>query len=123
MLRIGRGPWVLVIDEASTTLTQGPAACILIGKQPGSAGLESTMGKPVEQVAYPERGTYALGAFVRGRRRANGISLRALAELAGVGLRFLSELERGKQTLRLDRVDAVLAVFGKQVGVVDRGRG
>lgn len=47
---------------------------------------------------------------------------RELAELAGVGIRFLSELERGKETVRLDAVNAVLAVFGKQAGVVDRAR-
>ena len=35
---------------------------------------------------------------------------------------FLSELERGKATVRLDAVNRVLAVFGKQVGVVDAPR-
>jgi transcriptional regulator with XRE-family HTH domain len=50
------------------------------------------------------------------------MSLRELAELAGVGVRFLMELEHGKRTLRLDRVNAVLAVLGKRVGVVDLER-
>jgi transcriptional regulator with XRE-family HTH domain len=50
------------------------------------------------------------------------MSQRELAELAGVGPRFLMELEHGKPTLRLDRVAAVLAVFGKRIGVVDRER-
>jgi hypothetical protein len=40
-----------------------------------------------------------------------------LSELAGVGKRFVVELEGGKATLRLDKVDLVLAVFGKRVGV------
>jgi transcriptional regulator with XRE-family HTH domain len=70
----------------------------------------------------PDRDTSTLGVYVRTRRQANGLSLRALADLAGVGVRFLNELERGKRTLRLDRVDAVLAVFGKQLGAVDRER-
>ena len=45
-----------------------------------------------------------------------------LAELAGVGTRFVSDLERGKSTLRLDRANRVLAVFGKALGVTDKPR-
>ena len=37
---------------------------------------------------------------------------------AGVGLRFVHELEQGKKTLRLDKVNQVLALFGAEVGVV-----
>ncbi len=59
---------------------------------------------------------------MRVRRKANRMSQRDLAELAGVGMRFLSELERGKKTLRLDSVNAVLAVFGKALGIVDATR-
>jgi y4mF family transcriptional regulator len=68
----------------------------------------------------PDRESVA--AFVRRRRRANGLTQRELAELAGVGLRFVSELERGKPTLRVGKVDAVLRVFGKRLGVVDAPR-
>ena len=50
------------------------------------------------------------------------MSQRELAELAGVGVRFVSELERGKPTLRMDAVNSVLAVFGKRLGVVDAPR-
>jgi transcriptional regulator with XRE-family HTH domain len=50
------------------------------------------------------------------------MSQRALGELAGVGTRFVSELERGKPTLRLDAVNRVLAVFGKRLGIVDAPR-
>jgi hypothetical protein len=42
--------------------------------------------------------------------------------LAGVGVRFIGELERGKPTLRVDRVNAVLRVFGKALGLVDGAR-
>ena len=37
---------------------------------------------------------------------------------AGVGLRFVRELEQGKKTLRLDKVNQVLALFGAEVGGV-----
>lgn len=45
-----------------------------------------------------------------------------LAALAGVGLRFVVELEGGKPTLRMDAVNSVLRVFGKTLGVVDLSR-
>lgn len=63
-----------------------------------------------------------IGGYVRARRKANRLSQRELAELAGVGMRFLSELERGKKTLRMDSVNAVLAVFGRQLGAVEAPR-
>lgn len=66
--------------------------------------------------------TADVGSFILARRKANRLSQRELAELAGVGLRFLSELERGKKTLRMDSVNAVLAVFGRQLGVVEAPR-
>lgn len=62
--------------------------------------------------------SHSIGGFVRERRRANGLTQTQLGELAGVGVRFIVELERNKPTVRLDRVNAVLRVFGKQAGVV-----
>jgi y4mF family transcriptional regulator len=59
-----------------------------------------------------------IGGFVRDRRQAAAMTQRELGELAGVGTRFVSELERGKPTLRIDAVNKVLAVFGKRLGVV-----
>ena len=63
-----------------------------------------------------------MASFVRERRRAGGLTQPELAALAGVGLRFIVDLERGKRTLRMDTVNAVLGVFGKMVGVVDAPR-
>ncbi len=50
--------------------------------------------------------------FVKNRRRQLGLTQVDLAERAGVGLRFIRDLEQGKQTLRLDKVNQVLALFG-----------
>ena len=41
-----------------------------------------------------------------------------LSEKSGVGLRFVRELEQGKQTLRLDKVNQVLNLFNYEVGAV-----
>lgn len=60
-----------------------------------------------------------IGEFVRSRRKASNLTQRELGELAGVGTRFVSELERGKASVRLDVVNRVLAVFGKSLGIVN----
>ena len=67
-------------------------------------------------------GPQAIGKFVRERRRANGLTQQQLGELAGVGTRFVSELERGKATLRMDAVNRVLRVFGRMLGPVEAPR-
>ena len=59
-----------------------------------------------------------MGEFVRRRRKANGLTQRELAELAGVGVRVVGDIERDKPTLRMDAVNAVLAVFGRRLGAV-----
>lgn len=59
-----------------------------------------------------------LAAFVRAERRRAGLTQADLALRAGVGLRFLRELEQGKTTLRLDKVNQVLGLFNAQVGAV-----
>ena len=59
-----------------------------------------------------------LGNFVRDRRKANHLTQQELAELAEVGTRLVSEIERGKSTLRMDAVNKVLKVFGKTLGLV-----
>ena len=53
-----------------------------------------------------------IGISVRRARKAAGLRQDDLAGLAGVGTRFLVELEVGKPTMRLDKVLAVLAVLG-----------
>lgn len=60
--------------------------------------------------------------FVRERRRAARLTQAELAAKAGVGLRFIRDLEQGKQTLRMDTMNKVLLLFGKCVGSVDMPR-
>ncbi|WP_314306872.1 type II toxin-antitoxin system Y4mF family antitoxin [Capnocytophaga gingivalis] len=57
-------------------------------------------------------------SFVEVRRSNLRLTQPELAMRAGVGLRFVHELEQGKKTLRLDKVNQVLALFGAEVGVV-----
>lgn len=60
--------------------------------------------------------------FVREKRRAARLTQAELAAKAGVGLRFIRDLEQGKQTLRTDTLNKVLVLFGKCVGPVDMPR-
>lgn len=57
--------------------------------------------------------------FVKSKRKELRLTQKDLAQKAGVGLRFVRELEQGKATLRMDRVNMVLKLFGKQLGPVD----
>jgi y4mF family transcriptional regulator len=59
-----------------------------------------------------------LSIFVKTKRKAVKLTQTELAEKAGVGLRFVRELEQGKESLRLDKVNQVLKLFGYQVGPV-----
>jgi y4mF family transcriptional regulator len=58
--------------------------------------------------------------FVKEMRRQYGLTQRQLAEKAGVGLRFLRELESDKPTLRMDKVNMVLEMFSAELGVVQK---
>ncbi len=60
--------------------------------------------------------------FVKIKRRKAGLTQVELAAKAGVGLRFVRELEQGKQTLRVDTVDKVLKLFGARLGPVELPR-
>lgn len=59
-----------------------------------------------------------LSAFVRQQRKLAHLTQPQLADIAGVGLRFVRDLEQGKATLRLDKVEQVLRVFGHRLGPV-----
>ena len=59
-----------------------------------------------------------ISTFVKERRKMFNLTQVDLAEKSGVGLRFIRELEQGKPTLRLDKVNQVLALFGHELGAV-----
>ena len=61
-----------------------------------------------------------LSSYLKEKRKVFGFTQEDLAIKAGVGLRFIRELEQGKITLRMDKVNQVLALFGAQLGVVSK---
>ena len=62
-----------------------------------------------------------LGQLVRDKRRAIGVRQSDLAALAGVGTRFLSELENGKETAEIGKILLVLNRLGLDVWITPRG--
>ena len=56
-----------------------------------------------------------LAKYVKEKRKEFGLTQVDLSQKAGVGLRFVRELEQGKETLRLDKVNQVLKLFGSQM--------
>ena len=55
-----------------------------------------------------------IAAFVRENRKAAGLTQKEFAMRSGLGLRFVHDLEQGKETLRLDKVNQALAMFGME---------
>lgn len=53
-----------------------------------------------------------IGEFVKRKRKEVGLTQAEFALRSGLGLRFVRELEQGKQTVRLDKVNQALAMFG-----------
>jgi y4mF family transcriptional regulator len=64
-----------------------------------------------------------IGETVKDLRKRAGLDQVEFARRAGVGLRFLRELEQGKATVRLDKVSQVLDFLGHHIEVVRNGGG
>jgi y4mF family transcriptional regulator len=61
-----------------------------------------------------------LSEFIKNKRNNVKLTQPELAKKAGVGLRFLRDLEQGKPTLRLDKINQVLQLFGHELGPVKK---
>lgn len=52
-----------------------------------------------------------IAEFIKENRRAVGLTQEEFAVRSGLGLRFIRELEQGKETVRMDKVNVALAMF------------
>lgn len=55
-----------------------------------------------------------IGDYIKQERKRVGLTQEEFAIRSGLGLRFVRELEQGKETVRLDKVNQALAMFGKE---------
>jgi y4mF family transcriptional regulator len=63
-----------------------------------------------------------LSKHIKLKRKQNKLTQPELALKAGVGLRFIRDLEQGKHSLRMDKVNDVLRLFGETLGPVPMDR-
>ncbi len=66
--------------------------------------------------------TKSLPEFLKEKRKQVKITQPELAAKAGVGLRFIRDMEQGKTSLRMDKVNQVLQLFGHELGPVPVNR-
>lgn len=62
----------------------------------------------------------SIATFIKEKRKTLKLTQPELAEKAGVGIRFVRELEQGKQSVRLDKVNQLLDLFGSELGVIQK---
>ena len=55
-----------------------------------------------------------IGDYIKQERKRVGLTQEEFAMRSGLGLRFVRELEQGKETVRMDKVNQALAMFGKE---------
>lgn len=65
---------------------------------------------------------FELATFVKQKRKQANLTQQELAKKAGVGLRFLRDVEQGKSTLRMDKVNQVLRMFGHELAPMPLNR-
>ena len=60
----------------------------------------------------------SLSKHVKDLRRQENLTQQDLADRAGVGIHFVRDLEQGKSSLRMDKVNDVLKLFGEELGAI-----
>ncbi len=81
--------------------------------------LEYNIIYSAKNLYYAEYNHLDIISFIKKQRKLNRMTQKDLAERAGVGIHFVRDLEQGKETLRMDKVNQILALFGKELGPVD----
>lgn len=63
-----------------------------------------------------------IAEYIKNSRRAVGLTQEEFAARSGLGLRFVRELEQGKETVRMDKVNVALGMFGMEAvpGKIER---
>lgn len=79
------------------------------------------LSRSVKLESDPVQNAADIGSIIRAERKAQGLRQDELAAASGVGLRFLVELERGKDTVQLGKVLAVLAALGCSLEIARPG--
>ena len=63
-----------------------------------------------------------LKEYLKSKRKETGMTQEDLSQKAGVGLRLVREIEQGKSSMRMDKVNQILALFGSELAVAQKQR-
>ena len=55
-----------------------------------------------------------IGQYIKKQRKKMGMTQEVFALRSGLGLRFVRDLEQGKETVRMDKVNQALSMFGME---------
>ncbi len=55
-----------------------------------------------------------IAEYIKKNRKSAGLTQQEFALRSGLGLRFVRELEQGKKTVRMDKVNQALSMFGME---------
>ena len=64
-----------------------------------------------------------IGIFIKRKRKEAHLTQADFAVKSGLGLKFVRDLEQGKPTVRLDKVNQALSMFGFEAGPVRKSKG
>ena len=61
-----------------------------------------------------------LSLYLKQKRKENNLTQEELSQKAGVGLRLVREIEQGKTSMRMDKVNQILALFAAELTVTEK---
>ncbi len=86
------------------------------------AGFQKAKRLPRRTVSEMRKTLNPIAIFVRDRRKLLGYTQEELAERSGTSLGFVKALELGKNSVRVDKVNEVLALFGARLEPINAPR-
>ncbi|WP_414017885.1 helix-turn-helix transcriptional regulator [Chitinophaga sancti] len=63
-----------------------------------------------------------LSKTIKAKRKENGLTQEDLSIKSGLGLRLIREIEQGKTTMRMDKVNQLLNLFGMELVPAPKSR-
>ena len=61
-----------------------------------------------------------ISQYIKQKRKQYGLTQQDLSLKAGVGLRLIREIEQGKTTMRMDKVQQILDLFGAKLSIQEK---